>query len=92
MAARGGQVFVSVADEADVPAQADRVWDVRAGVVTERAMEHATERGLVFATDPTSAWACTIGTVPPAVSATVLNAIPPPCARPVRPADLSRFC
>jgi DNA replication and repair protein RecF len=37
VAARGGQVFVSVADEADVPAQADRVWDVRAGVVTERA-------------------------------------------------------
>jgi FAD/FMN-containing dehydrogenase/Fe-S oxidoreductase len=24
-------------------------------------MEHAAERGLVFATDPTSAWACTIG-------------------------------
>ncbi len=34
---------------------------LEAGVVTERAMEHAAERGLVFATDPTSAWACTIG-------------------------------
>jgi FAD/FMN-containing dehydrogenase/Fe-S oxidoreductase len=38
-----------------------RVLEVEAGVVTERAMEHAGERGLVFATDPTSAWACTIG-------------------------------
>jgi FAD/FMN-containing dehydrogenase/Fe-S oxidoreductase len=38
-----------------------RVVELEAGVVTERAMEHAAERGLVFATDPTSAWACTIG-------------------------------
>ena len=38
-----------------------RVIELEAGVVTERAMEHAAERGLVFATDPTSAWACTIG-------------------------------
>ncbi|HYG68606.1 MAG TPA: DUF3683 domain-containing protein, partial [Anaeromyxobacteraceae bacterium] len=37
------------------------VMEVEAGVVTERAMEAAAERGLVFATDPTSAWACTIG-------------------------------
>jgi len=37
------------------------VIDVEAGVVTEQAIEHAAERGLVFATDPTSAWACTIG-------------------------------
>jgi FAD/FMN-containing dehydrogenase/Fe-S oxidoreductase len=37
------------------------VIDLEAGVVTEAAMEHATHRGLVFATDPTSAWACTIG-------------------------------
>jgi FAD/FMN-containing dehydrogenase/Fe-S oxidoreductase len=37
------------------------VMQVEAGVVTERAIEHAAERGLVFATDPTSAWACTIG-------------------------------
>jgi len=34
---------------------------VQAGVVTEQAMEAAAHRGLVFATDPTSAWACTIG-------------------------------
>jgi FAD/FMN-containing dehydrogenase/Fe-S oxidoreductase len=38
-----------------------KVLEVEAGVVTERAMEYASERGLVFATDPTSAWACTIG-------------------------------
>ena len=37
------------------------VMEVEAGVVTEKAMEHAAEQGLVFATDPTSAWACTIG-------------------------------
>jgi FAD/FMN-containing dehydrogenase/Fe-S oxidoreductase len=37
------------------------VMEVEAGVVTEKAMEAAEERGLVFATDPTSAWACTIG-------------------------------
>ncbi len=38
-----------------------RVMEAEAGVITERAMELATEHGLVFATDPTSAWACTIG-------------------------------
>jgi FAD/FMN-containing dehydrogenase/Fe-S oxidoreductase len=37
------------------------VLSLEAGVITERAMEYAAERGLVFATDPTSAWACTIG-------------------------------
>ncbi|MCF8044242.1 MAG: DUF3683 domain-containing protein [Desulfarculaceae bacterium] len=35
--------------------------DLEAGVITEDAMKHAKERGLVFATDPTSAWASTIG-------------------------------
>ena len=34
---RGGQVFVSVADEADVPGSASAVWDVRGGAVTVRA-------------------------------------------------------
>jgi FAD/FMN-containing dehydrogenase/Fe-S oxidoreductase len=38
-----------------------QVVDLEAGVITEKAMEYASERGLVFATDPTSAWACTIG-------------------------------
>ena len=40
---------------------AAKIVELEAGVITERAMEHAAERGLVFATDPTSAWACTIG-------------------------------
>jgi FAD/FMN-containing dehydrogenase/Fe-S oxidoreductase len=35
--------------------------EVEAGVVTETAMERASEQGLVFATDPTSAWASTVG-------------------------------
>jgi FAD/FMN-containing dehydrogenase/Fe-S oxidoreductase len=34
---------------------------LEAGVITEAAMEHADEHGMVFATDPTSEWACTIG-------------------------------
>ena len=38
LASRDGQVFVSVADEADVPARADAVWDVQAGFVTPRAV------------------------------------------------------
>ena len=38
-----------------------QVMEVEAGVVTEKAMEHAHEHGLVFATDPTSAWASTVG-------------------------------
>ncbi len=37
------------------------VMRLEAGVITEQAMEHAAEHRLVFATDPTSAWACTIG-------------------------------
>ena len=37
------------------------VLNVEAGVITEKAMEYAHQRGLVFATDPTSAWASTIG-------------------------------
>lgn len=37
------------------------VMDVEAGVVTETAMAEAEKHGLVFATDPTSAWACTVG-------------------------------
>ncbi len=38
-----------------------QVMEVEAGVVTESAMERAAEHGLVFATDPTSAWASTVG-------------------------------
>ncbi len=37
------------------------VLRLEAGVITEDAMDYASAHGLVFATDPTSAWACTIG-------------------------------
>ncbi len=37
------------------------VISLEAGVVTEDAMEYAKARGYIFATDPTSAWASTIG-------------------------------
>ncbi|MFB3814059.1 MAG: DUF3683 domain-containing protein [Terriglobales bacterium] len=47
-----------LADGHSVTAQ---TLEVEAGVITEKAMEYAGERGLVFATDPTSAWACSIG-------------------------------
>ena len=40
---------------------ATRALELETGVITERAMEEAEHHGLVFATDPTSAWACTIG-------------------------------
>ncbi len=35
--------------------------ELEAGVITDAAMQAAKSAGLVFATDPTSAWACTIG-------------------------------
>jgi FAD/FMN-containing dehydrogenase/Fe-S oxidoreductase len=37
------------------------VMEVEAGVITEAAMAEASRLGRVFATDPTSAWACTVG-------------------------------
>jgi FAD/FMN-containing dehydrogenase/Fe-S oxidoreductase len=47
----------------DAQGQKVQVWvmELEAGVITEDAMEAASERDLVFATDPTSAWASTIG-------------------------------
>jgi len=45
----------------DGTSQVAAVMEVEAGVVTETAMTAAEKRGLVFATDPTSAWACTVG-------------------------------
>jgi len=35
--------------------------DAEAGALTETAIKAAEAKGLVFATDPTSAWACTLG-------------------------------
>lgn len=37
------------------------VLRLEAGVITQQAMQYAEDRGYVFATDPTSAWASTIG-------------------------------
>ena len=38
-----------------------KLLELEAGVITGDAMDYASERNLVFATDPTSSWACTIG-------------------------------
>ncbi|MBM3162257.1 MAG: DUF3683 domain-containing protein [Chlorobi bacterium] len=46
---------------ADGSVRQARVIEVEAGVVTEKAMHEAEGEGLVFATDPTSEWSCTIG-------------------------------
>ncbi len=43
------------------PAKKVPVLKVEAGVITQDAMALADKKGLVFATDPTSAWASTIG-------------------------------
>jgi len=37
------------------------VLELESGVITQTAMAYAEAEGLVFATDPTSSWACTIG-------------------------------
>lgn len=38
-----------------------KVMELETGVITEHAMHAASAERLVFATDPTSAWACTVG-------------------------------
>ena len=52
------QAGFPLADGRFVTAQ---MLEVEAGVITESAMEYAAQRDLVFATDPTSAWASTVG-------------------------------
>ncbi|MBF0102408.1 MAG: DUF3683 domain-containing protein [Desulfobacterales bacterium] len=37
------------------------VLHLQPGVITETAMHYASQQKLIFATDPTSAWSCTIG-------------------------------
>lgn len=37
------------------------VLNLEAGTITGDAMQYARDHGLVFATDPTSSWACTVG-------------------------------
>jgi FAD/FMN-containing dehydrogenase/Fe-S oxidoreductase len=53
-----GERTLRLPDGSDTKASA---IELEAGVITERAMEEAEHHGFVFATDPTSAWACTIG-------------------------------
>ncbi len=36
LAARDGQVVITVADDADIPAQARAIWDIAAGRLTPR--------------------------------------------------------
>lgn len=48
--------FPHLGDDVKVP-----TVKVEAGVVTSDVMDHAKNTGLIFATDPTSAWASTIG-------------------------------
>ncbi|MGW8195211.1 MAG: DUF3683 domain-containing protein, partial [Desulforhopalus sp.] len=50
------RTFPHMSDNGRIP-----VLKVEAGVVTSNAMSHAKQAKLVFATDPTSAWASTIG-------------------------------
>ena len=38
-----------------------KVIELETGVITEHAMEFAEEHEMVFATDPTSEWSCTVG-------------------------------
>ncbi|WP_419660181.1 FAD-linked oxidoreductase [Desulfosarcina variabilis str. Montpellier] len=41
--------------------EAEAVLHLETGVITNAAMDYAKGHGFVFATDPTSSWACTIG-------------------------------
>lgn len=47
-------------DEDGNPKEMD-VISLEAGVITDHAMKYAEKHNLVFATDPTSSWGCTIG-------------------------------
>ena len=48
-------------NNSQAPNQAEAVLHLEAGVITNAAMGYAKTKGFVFATDPTSSWACTIG-------------------------------
>lgn len=51
---------IEITQDSGPPLRA-QIMDVEAGVITEAAMHAAKQKKLVFATDPTSAWACTVG-------------------------------
>ncbi|MFZ1984824.1 MAG: DUF3683 domain-containing protein, partial [Desulfatitalea sp.] len=58
---RIGAIRETTFEQADGGALTLATIELAAGVITEDAMQAAEAAGLVFATDPTSAWACTIG-------------------------------
>lgn len=47
--------------QVDATGQKRASIELEAGVITQEAIEYARSSGYIFATDPTSAWACTIG-------------------------------
>ncbi len=47
--------------ESDARGRSFAALSVEAGVITQDAIDFARSKGYIFATDPTSAWACTIG-------------------------------
>ncbi len=58
---RIGPIQTTLVEQAEGPPLRLSTIELEAGVITEAAMQSAEAAGLVFATDPTSAWACTIG-------------------------------
>jgi len=58
---RVGPVRREVFEQPDGSRVEMAVLELQAGVITENAMQAAAAADLVFATDPTSSWACTIG-------------------------------
>jgi FAD/FMN-containing dehydrogenase/Fe-S oxidoreductase len=58
---RIGKIIPMNFEQADGAALKLTTLELEAGVITDAAMQTAQQAGMVFATDPTSAWACTIG-------------------------------
>jgi FAD/FMN-containing dehydrogenase/Fe-S oxidoreductase len=58
---RIGAIKTEKFEQADGSTLSLATLELEAGVITEAAMRTADTANLVFATDPTSAWACTIG-------------------------------
>ncbi len=56
-----GPIREQVFETPDGESQSIATIELGAGVITDEAIQTAHKAGLVFATDPTSAWACTIG-------------------------------
>ena len=58
---RIGAITATTVGPSDGSAVSIDTIELEAGVITEAAIDAAAAANLVFATDPTSAWACTIG-------------------------------